>query len=222
MAYNSAYKGSEIDAAVSAVRQKESTWDDKQDALTGTSGQFVGFNAQGEPEAKGISAGNVTFSDGETFQQKYDSGELKGPPGADGATGPAGADGAPGAAGKDATINGVNALTLEATNGITSTQNGNTLTLDGSGLMPTSVNFTLTAAGWDSTTKKQTVTVPGVLADGTKQFVTPYAADADSLYAWGNAGLRCFEWAANSLTFECDTIPAADINLFAKLEPRKG
>ncbi len=46
-----------------------------------------------------LTAENVKFSDGETFQQKYDSGELTGPagtpgqPGADGEQGPAGADG---------------------------------------------------------------------------------------------------------------------------------
>ncbi len=44
-------------------------------------------------------ASDVTFQDGETFQEKYDAGELTGPqgqPGADGAAGPAGADGAAG------------------------------------------------------------------------------------------------------------------------------
>lgn len=34
-----------------------------------------------------IQADDVTFADGETFQQKYDAGELVGPPGADGAQG---------------------------------------------------------------------------------------------------------------------------------------
>lgn len=47
-------------------------------------------------------AEQVYFEDGQTFQQKYDSGALTGPAGADGATGeqgPAGADGAQGPAG---------------------------------------------------------------------------------------------------------------------------
>ena len=54
-----------------------------------------------------ISADMVTFSDGDTFQQKYNSGELRGPAGPAGPTGPAGKagangkDGAPGANGKD-------------------------------------------------------------------------------------------------------------------------
>lgn len=44
--------------------------------------------------------------------------------------------------GKDATINGVNALTLKATGGLTGQQSGDTYTIDGSGLVPktTTVN----------------------------------------------------------------------------------
>lgn len=45
MAYNSAHTGPEIDAAVGAVKGKEATWDGKQDKLTGSQGQFVGFTA---------------------------------------------------------------------------------------------------------------------------------------------------------------------------------
>ena len=40
-----------------------------------------------------IVAGNVTFSDGDTFQDKYDSGELKGETGPRGEQGPAGSPG---------------------------------------------------------------------------------------------------------------------------------
>ena len=43
-----------------------------------------------------VPAGNVKFSDGTTFQQKLDSGALKGDPGKDGEPGEKGADGAPG------------------------------------------------------------------------------------------------------------------------------
>ena len=43
-----------------------------------------------------VPATNVKFSDGTTFQQKLDSGALKGDPGKDGAPGEKGADGAPG------------------------------------------------------------------------------------------------------------------------------
>ena len=62
---------------------------------------------------KDVSAGNVKFEDGETFQQKLEAGELKGdrgetgpagpagPQGADGQDGEPGADGKPGENGKD-------------------------------------------------------------------------------------------------------------------------
>lgn len=59
----------------------------------------------------------------------------QGPEGQTGPQGPAGADGAPGAqgpqgeAGAPATINGVNALTLEATGGLTGQQSGTTYTI---------------------------------------------------------------------------------------------
>lgn len=43
MAYNSSHTGAQIDAAVGAVREKESTWDGKQDKLTGAAGKLVGF-----------------------------------------------------------------------------------------------------------------------------------------------------------------------------------
>lgn len=72
----------------------------KQDALTGVQGQVVGFDADGNPVSQDAPEGGVTsfngrtgaitpqsgdytaddipFSDGETFQEKYDSGELSG------------------------------------------------------------------------------------------------------------------------------------------------
>ena len=62
----------------------------------------------------------------------------KGDPGDPGAQGPAGADGAPGAA---ATINGVNALTLNATGGLSGSQSGSTYTLDGSAFVQKTANL---------------------------------------------------------------------------------
>ena len=43
-------------------------------------------------EKMGITAGDVKFTDGDTFQQKYDSGELKGDPGDPGYTPQKGTD----------------------------------------------------------------------------------------------------------------------------------
>ncbi len=78
----------------------------KQDTITGTQGQVVGFDAQGRPVAQAApdtgvvsfngrkgavvptaddyGASDIKFADGQTFQQKYDAGQLDGNPGAPG------------------------------------------------------------------------------------------------------------------------------------------
>ena len=67
---------------------------------------------------------------------------------------------------------------------------------------------TLTAAGWSN--KSQTVTVSGVLADSTKQAINVSPAPGmGTLY--GEAGIECTAQAANSLTFECTTVPTSNI-----------
>ena len=65
-------------------------------------------------------ANDITFTDGETFQQKYDKGELTGP---QGETGQAGTDG------QDATINGQNAINLIAGTNINIEQEGSDVTI---------------------------------------------------------------------------------------------
>lgn len=51
MAYNSSHTGAQIDSAVGAVIEKESTWDSKQDGLRGKKRQLVGFTADNVPGA---------------------------------------------------------------------------------------------------------------------------------------------------------------------------
>ena len=161
-----------------------------QDAAGGGVTSFNNRTGAVKPAKGDYTASLVTFTDGQTFQEKYESGELTGPAGADGAPGspgpagapgeqgpsgpagptgpqgpkgdpgeagadgaqgpqgpegpagptgpkgdpgqdgPAGPDGADGAPGKDATINGVNALTIQGGTRVKATQQGNTLTLD--------------------------------------------------------------------------------------------
>lgn len=57
MAYNSSHTGAQIDSAVGAVIEKESTWDSKQNGLRGKKGQFVGFTADNVPGAVDASSG---------------------------------------------------------------------------------------------------------------------------------------------------------------------
>lgn len=77
MAYQSKFYGQEIDDAVQAVRDNETAWTGKQEKLTGTQGQVVGFDPAGNAVPQGTQ-------------------DLVGPPGP---AGPPGVDGAPGPAG---------------------------------------------------------------------------------------------------------------------------
>ena len=64
--YNSIHTGPEIDEAIGAVRNKETTWDEKQDKLTGTPGQMVGFDSQGNAVAQSPASSGVTSFEGRT------------------------------------------------------------------------------------------------------------------------------------------------------------
>lgn len=97
------------------------------------------------------SSGNLilTFADDtqlDAGQAKGDTGPQgeqgePGEPGADGADGAPGPQGEPGADGNDATINGVNALTITATDGLTGSQENSTYTISGAGLVPAGSNL---------------------------------------------------------------------------------
>ena len=65
-------------------------------------------------------ANDIAFTDGETFQQKFDTGEL---------TGPQGPQGNPGSDGANATINGQNAINLVAGENIDIAQEGSNVTI---------------------------------------------------------------------------------------------
>ena len=153
-----------------------STYGDAIRAIAPGVSSFNGRTGEVTPGSDDYSAGMIKFTDGQTFQQKYDAGQLTGPqgpagsngqdgsPGQNGADGedggyyqpsvdgsgnltwtaskpgmPAvsganikGATGPAGTNGKDATINGVNALTLEVVEGagIVGKQTGDTFKID--------------------------------------------------------------------------------------------
>lgn len=155
----------------------------------------------------------------------------QGPAGATGAKGdpgpqgPAGKDGAPGATGpagnpgKDATINGVNALRLTTDEHLSAQQTGDTLTLGLKSVPQTSQTklVTLTAAGWASSAKTQSVTVSGVLADETKQLIMPMPA-VESQTEYYKAGILCTGQAANSLTFTAQAVPTANLTVYVTMQ----
>ena len=76
---------------------------------------------------------------------------------------------------------------------------------------PKAAQVTLTAAGWDSSTKKQTVTVSGVLADTSKQVIWVAFASETALDAYMDAGIVPVAQGANTVTFRADKVPTTDI-----------
>ncbi len=149
-----------------------------------------------------------------------DLGRVIGPQGLKGdtgATGSKGQKGDDGAAGKDATVNGVNALNLAASDGLSGSQSGDTYMISGSGLRPKRVAVTLTAAGWDAGTRTQKAAVPGVLADEARQLIQPVPA-LSSQSAYYEAGILCTAQAADSLTFTAETVPTADLTVYVVVQ----
>ena len=78
---------------------------------------------------------------------------------------------------------------------------------------------TLTVAGWGSSTKQQTVTVSGILADGTKQRVICSPVDESYDSAWNSCYVQCVGHGADSLTFQCDEIPTAAVEVYVSIQP---
>ena len=84
--------------------------------------------------------------------------------------------------------------------------------------VPQTIKITLPVADWDTTAKTQSVTVPGVLADATKQkiCIMPVNAALNSPYA--SAGVQCVAQAADSLTFACETVPTKAIEVYVGIQ----
>lgn len=77
---------------------------------------------------------------------------------------------------------------------------------------------TLTVAGWNSSTKQQTVAVADVVADETAQQIIPMPAAA-SMSAYNDAGIRCAGQGAGTLTFTADTVPTVAIDVYVTITP---
>lgn len=77
---------------------------------------------------------------------------------------------------------------------------------------------TLTVAGWNSSTKQQTVSVADVVANETAQQIIPMPAAA-SMGAYNGAGIQCTAQAAGKLTFTADTVPTVAIDVYVTITP---
>lgn len=94
---------------------------------------------------------------------------------------------------------------------------------DGSGsndTVPTACKVKLTVAGWNSSAKTQSVTIDGVSADEASQFLLPLPTAA-SKSAYDDAGIQMTGQAANSVTFTCDTVPTAAIEVWVVIQSVK-
>jgi collagen triple helix repeat protein len=151
----------------------------------------------------------------------------QGPAGADGAPGaqgPAGQDGAPGTPGADgsdgadATINGVNALTMNVTGGLNGQQIGNTYTIDGSGKAdkPIKVSISIPTSGW--TNNKQTFAVPGVPSNSTTYEVHLAQVGATNVEAAMACGLYISDEAQDSLTLAVSSVPTSSFTVYVVIQ----
>lgn len=164
------------------------------------------------------SSGNLNWTPSKSGMPSVAGANIRGPQGPSGENGAQGPQGDQGPAGANATINGVNALTLEVTGGLTGSQSGNTYTISGENLAAKSLlrTATLSASGWSN--NSQTVTVSGVVEDVNAQSIVIAMADKNSSLAWAENGLWCDAQGTNSLTFTCDSVPAGDINLRIEIQ----
>ena len=85
---------------------------------------------------------------------------------------------------------------------------------------PTACKVKLTVAGWNSSTKTQSVTISGVSADEASQLLLPMPTAA-SKSAYDEAGIQMTGQAANSVTFTCDTVPTAAIEVWVVIQSVK-
>lgn len=84
-------------------------------------------------------------------------------------------------------------------------------------LTPSACKVTLSASGWDSTAKTQSVTVSGVLEDESKQLIMPMPAGT-SMSAYNEAGIQMTAQAANTVTFTADTVPKVDVEVWVVVQ----
>ena len=98
-------------------------------------------------------------------------------------------------------------------NGVYSWKQHNTQPSDGGGgiVSPTIINKTLTAAGWNSNTKQQTVVLTGYNTDLGGVIGMPTSATTAQKAAYETAMVNVIAQNGASFTFECKNIPEIDL-----------
>ena len=78
---------------------------------------------------------------------------------------------------------------------------------------------TLTVAGWNSSTKQQSVACTGVLASATAQMLIPTPVNTAADNPYDAAGIQMVAQGANSVTFYAETVPTAAIEVYVTMYP---
>lgn len=217
-AKDAGFTGSETEFNQSIVSVK-----DKQNKLSGTKGQIVGFNENGDAVAQSkptYTASEVgalpssTSIPSKTSQLTNDSGFITGYTETD-PTVPSWA--------KASSKPTYTASEVGAAPASHASDSNIHITADeraawnAKAAKPTVRTLTLSTAGWDSDAKTQTVTCSGVLSDETAQLITVTPAQA-SQSAYLEAGVRCTAQAADALTFTAGTVPTVELTVYAAIQ----
>ena len=145
---------------------------------------------------------------------------LKGPKGDTGLQGPIGPQGPKGDKGDTGPAGPVN---VPATTSLIKGDGSGGLAAATAGtdyaLRPTTRKVTLTASGWNSSTKQQTVTCSGVLSDATKQLLIPTPVNTAAGNPYDEASIQMVAQGANSVTFYADTVPTVGIDVYVTIYP---
>lgn len=208
-AYESAkdggYTGTEDEFNTSLAEVKN-----KQNKLSGTKGQVVGFDAEGNAQAQDAPASGITQEEADArYLIRNDGGTVSGPVAFMEKSGFYGSA----VFSADVAFNGNVAVPTKPA------QDSNPVSLSYFNQIlqeqkPKAYPITLVASAWSS--NSQTITVPGVLADETKQLIQPVPAIA-SQAAYLAAGVLCTGQAADSLTFTCQTVPTGNLTVYVAI-----
>ncbi len=145
---------------------------------------------------------------------------LQGPKGETGLQGPIGPQGPKGDKGDTGPAGPVNVPTTTAlikgngSGGLAAATAGTDYAL-----RPTTRKVTLSASGWNSSTKQQTVTCNGVLSDTTKQLLIPTPVNTAAGNPYDEASIQMVAQGANSVTFYADTVPTVSIDVYVTIYP---
>ncbi len=90
-------------------------------------------------------------------------------------------------------------------------------TWNGKASKPKACLVTLKSSGWDADSKTQIATVASVVADEAAQMIHPMPR-IGQITTYNDAGIQLIAQGAGNVTFMCDTIPEADVDVWVVTE----